>query len=262
MLKNHRNRIIANLHGKFSFLPSKIETMAVTHVGPLTIVNSRLPTDMFNIIYINEDTLPGLDEIAEAVDVFKADKLPFAFWLTSEEAISIADALRQCHLNCTEVEWGMCADLTHDHHAGKINESLQIKAVDSDVTLLDWIQVFCDLLPGECSAITNFYQLANPLIQKFNNKIKCYVGYLNNQPVSTCALFFWGNVAGIFDMITVPEMQRQGVATTMMLHALKEARLAGFKQVSLGASEEGKHVYEKLGFKTYCQLKVYNPSYE
>lgn len=235
--------------------------MDINHVGPLTVINSYLATDMFNIVYINESIMPNPDEIAEAVDIFKTDRLPFAFWLISEDEKQLSKALIQCNLNCAEVELGMSVVLSNALSSDKINEELQIKIVDSYAILLDWIEVFCALLPDESSAITRFYQLADPVIQKFSSTIKCYVGYLNNQPVTTCALFFSESIAGIFDMITVPAAQRKRVATTMMLHVLNEAKLAGCKQVSLGASEEGLHVYKKLGFETHCEFKIYNPSY-
>ncbi len=254
--------IINNLYEKFSFLPSNIPSMTVKHVGPLTTINSYLATDMFNIIYINKGAIPNPDEIAEAINIFKIDRLPFAFWLAPDEEKRISKILKQYYLNCTEEEYGMCIDLNNLQDTATINQALQIEVVNSDTLLLDWMQVFCALLPDECTAITKFYKLADSIIQKNNNKIKCYVGYLNNQPVATCALFFSENIAGIFDMITIPTAQRKGVATTMILYALNIAKLTGFQQVSLGASEEGKHVYKKLGFETYCQFKIYNPSYE
>lgn len=252
-------RILSNLHDKFCFAPLHISGMTVEEFGTLTVVNSHLATDMFNILFINKAHVPTEAELTFALNTFKSEKLPFAFWLTLDEEKELADFLKHQKLKCTEVELGMCLDTSHIQNTAKINPQLKIKTVKSHSNLHDWTQVFCSLLPEECAPITHFYEKTAPLLDHFSDKMRFYVGYLDNQPVTTCALFFSGEVAGIFDMITVPSAQRQGIATTMMLHAIHEAKLTGFHYVSLGASEEGKHVYTKLGFKTYCEFRIYTP---
>lgn len=41
-----KERIIKNLHNKFCFIPSNISGMDVNRVGPLTVINSHLATDV------------------------------------------------------------------------------------------------------------------------------------------------------------------------------------------------------------------------
>jgi len=66
-------------------------------------------------------------------------------------------------------------------------------------------------------------------------------------------------VAEVFDIITLPKARRQGIATAMMLHILSVARDNHYAIATLTASPAGQSVYQKLGFKTCCKFKLYNP---
>ncbi len=250
-------QIIKNLHEKFMFLPSKISGMNVATSTHLTVINSHLATDMFNIIYINGDDLPSEDELSKHINIFRKEKLPFAFWLLENEETQISDMLLSQGLSCSEDELGMAINFGNTNLPASKNSEIIIRQATDHSIMQDWIQVFCALLPDKCQAITDFYTAANPIIQKFNKKIKCFVGHLNGLPVTTCALFYSETIAGIFDMITIPEARRRGIATDMMIHALHAAKQDGYNHVALGASEEGKHVYGKLGFEAYCKFRIY-----
>ena len=58
-----------------------------------------------------------------------------------------------------------------------------------------------------------------------------------------------GRVANIMNIYTVPAYRRRGVALQMVALLVREARDRGVKVVTLDATDAGRPVYEKYGFK-------------
>lgn len=67
-------------------------------------------------------------------------------------------------------------------------------------------------------------------------------------------------VGTIYSVFTYPEYRRRGIATKVLQLLLQEAMKYDVATVDLFASEDGKPVYEKLGFKlakyTYMKMKM------
>jgi len=85
-----------------------------------------------------------------------------------------------------------------------------------------------------------------------------YVGLVNGAPVSCATLFKATHMAGVYCVATVPEMRRKGVATALIVNALREARDEGFEAGLLQAKAMGASVYRKIGFVDRpCKISWY-----
>ena len=62
--------------------------------------------------------------------------------------------------------------------------------------------------------------------------------------------------AWILNVYTCPEYRRQGIARRLMQTMIEWCRQAGFQSVSLHASDEGRPLYESLGFKPTEEMKL------
>jgi len=110
---------------------------------------------------------------------------------------------------------------------------------------------------------------ATELAVKIEPKISCqqykiqqrYLGYLNGKPVATGLLQPESGVAGIYCIATLPEFRRQGIGRAMTLQVMAEGKKLGYKIAVLSASEMGRSVYEKLGFREFVSYEqfVWNP---
>jgi ribosomal protein S18 acetylase RimI-like enzyme len=84
-----------------------------------------------------------------------------------------------------------------------------------------------------------------------------YVGYADGRAVATSSLFVDGDIAGIYNVSTLPEARRQGFGTDVTLAPLNEAARRGCKVAVLHASAMAVPMYRRLGFNTYCYFHLY-----
>jgi len=244
-----------NMCGKFAYLPKLAADMSVTK-NEITVINSHKSADMFNIICKAKSSKS--EHIQQVIDVFTTRKLPFAWWTGfKDESNDLITQLERLHFSRTESELGMAVNLS-ELSAKDIFPELKIKSVDNDLLLNDFVSVLTELIPNDNAAIKEFYTSAKKFILDNNSALKLFVGYLNKKPVATSALFMHAGVAGIWDIVTLPEARRKGIGTDMTLHALNEGRKLGFSIGVLTASDEGQFVYSKLGFIPIQQFYIYN----
>jgi ribosomal protein S18 acetylase RimI-like enzyme len=85
-----------------------------------------------------------------------------------------------------------------------------------------------------------------------------YVAMYGSQPVGTAVLFFQDKrIAGIHSMGIVPEMRRRGLAHNLLIQLLIRIQEMGAAYATLQASESGKPLYQKVGFKNDFMIKNY-----
>ena len=58
-----------------------------------------------------------------------------------------------------------------------------------------------------------------------------------------------GRVAYIMNIYTLPEWRKKGIGKQVFHHILEAARERNYKRVLLHATEDGRPIYEKFGFK-------------
>jgi hypothetical protein len=64
-------------------------------------------------------------------------------------------------------------------------------------------------------------------------------------------------VAGIYNVMTVPDVQRRGIGALMTVGPLQVARGQGYQLGVLQSSKMGYPLYRRLGFEDYCRIAIY-----
>jgi len=76
-----------------------------------------------------------------------------------------------------------------------------------------------------------------------------FVGSVAGRPVATSALFQSDDIAGVYFVATVPDARRKGYGAALTWMALEVGRRAGARVGYLQATEMGRPVYERMGFR-------------
>jgi predicted acetyltransferase len=89
-----------------------------------------------------------------------------------------------------------------------------------------------------------------------------YALYDDDQPASTATVFITENCLNVVCVATVPVFQRKGYAEAVMRHGLNEAiRATGLRRSVLHASEAGRPLYERMGYRTITKFTAWTSAH-
>ncbi len=140
----------------------------------------------------------------------------------------------------------MSMDLTH---APEHVDRVVIQKVTSEQIAETWSRLFQESFGYEISAET---------VIKTIGSIEYFIGKHDGVPVGTAVLFIdQHGIAGIHSMGVIPTQRRKGYAEELLIHMLNIARMKGANYATLQASEMGKGLYLKTGFKEDFTIKTF-----
>jgi GNAT superfamily N-acetyltransferase len=105
------------------------------------------------------------------------------------------------------------------------------------------------------------------LADHFGRDFSAWIAELDGRPVSSAGLMWFphppgplnpgGTEAYILNVYTRPEARRMGIARAIMERVVAEARAAGVRRIWLRASDDGRPLYESMGFRerNYLELR-------
>jgi GNAT superfamily N-acetyltransferase len=86
---------------------------------------------------------------------------------------------------------------------------------------------------------------------------RTFLGTIDGRPVATSLGFVVEDVAGIYNVATVPDARRRGYGSAVTACAMAYGRDRGARWAILESSPIGVPVYERLGFRQVCEVVVY-----
>jgi ribosomal protein S18 acetylase RimI-like enzyme len=92
-----------------------------------------------------------------------------------------------------------------------------------------------------------FLQLITPTLLSLPG-VRCYVGEVEGQPVTTGLGASAGLSVGVFDIATPPEYRGRGYGAAVTVRAVVDAMEGGARWAWLQSSHEGYNLYRRLGF--------------
>jgi ribosomal protein S18 acetylase RimI-like enzyme len=177
------------------------------------------------------------------------------------EAYLVACETGQCHpawqavgASQIETEYAMVIPLSRVGAPRAGPRSLSIESVTDNAALQDCAAV---ISAGRDQWTAGFFQLTNPSTAVGQEAMRYYLARLDGRPVATAAQFFWGGLAAIWWVTTIPDFRRRGVATAITRAALADAAGLGYRAAMLESPPDSVPMYRRLGFREYCRINVY-----
>jgi GNAT superfamily N-acetyltransferase len=144
-------------------------------------------------------------------------------------------------------EIGMAMDLAQLPQAPPVPNLSIVPIGDQQVDA--WLEVYAQCFDLE-PVIRDDYARVLPAILTNHPEVgPYYLASLDGQPAGVTCLFITDETAGIYEVATLAQLRRRGIARAMVLAALREARARGCRLAVLQASPSGAPVYEGIGFQ-------------
>jgi GNAT superfamily N-acetyltransferase len=84
-----------------------------------------------------------------------------------------------------------------------------------------------------------------------------YVGSVDGDPVVSGLGWRTGRTIGVYSIATIPSARRRGYGAAMTARVVADGALAGCDAAALQASELGRPIYERLGFRIVVKYDAY-----
>ena len=222
----------------------------------MIVFSSGLPMALLNGVLGPRFGSSDFSERAEvAMSHFKNTGLPMRWVLGPSSTPSELDdfLLRQGLVS----EWrtpGMAIDL-RTVNSEPLPSGLEIQQVEDRESLRTCSDTMADgfEIPG------NIRDGWRELIDSYgmSSTRRWFLGLLNGKPVAVSLLVLHEDVAGVYNIATIPEARRKGIGTAITREPLQIAKNAGYKVAVLEASEMGLPTYRRLGFRELCEFRTY-----
>lgn len=218
----------------------------VSHPVLNGVFRSRIPPDSVAAI------------VRETLHVFFSRRVPMR-WIVGPSAspIDLREHLEACGVRYAR-EWvGMVADLDTIEEAGPPLVDLVIDEVGTSQTLEKWTQALClgNGFPEPVARV--FAGVFGAAARREDVRLRHYLASIDGEPLATCTLSLAAGVAGVYWVATVPKARRRGIATALVLAALRDARSTGYRFAVLHSTQMGQGVYRQIGFYDVCTLKIH-----
>lgn len=237
---------------------------AELHIEPdLTWFATGIPSAGFNGVLQTRLARDAVgDEIGSRIDgmvaTFADRASPMVWWVTPSTApADLATYLIGRGFSPLGPRPGMAVDLDVLPQQIPHVSGVEITTVTDVSTYEVWVRVFAASYGHPPEVAQRYFDLTSPRIEEEETNVRRYLAWQDGSPIAISTLFVSDDVAGLYQVGTLPEARGRGVGTAIVLAPLLEARSRGLRHVVLYASLMGVTIYRRLGFKVYCRLDRY-----
>lgn len=247
-----------NIRQKFSYLADRLNSMQVHRTEGLHYVDCGLESDTFNTVF----GAPSPENVALVTSYYQERNYPAAWWLAPSVPSGAQKLLRDQLWILEECDIGMYLPMIN-MPLPKAYSIVKIKPCITIHEYHDFGKILSSIFernPLEAQNVAYVYNQLAPLPKTVLPNLELFIGYEEEEPVSTVALFFTNTIAGIFDLATHPQKRRQGYGSAMLSAALHLAQKRSVEFCVLQASPQGLSLYKNLGFKPLGEFHVWSNS--
>ena len=241
-----------NFVGALSAVAGNVPGSLVRRRDGVALIATGLPIALFNQVLIEGDHWSP-EAITEAVGSLRDRGGPFLLNLRvgpDDAAIPVAVDLDLRPLSARPWMPGMAL---HPMRAVAVAGSHDIRRVTDPTGIDDHIR-----------AAAIGFEMPEPMLRSImagsldaGDDVTVYVAYLESQPVGAGLGMRTGRTIGIYNIATVPSARRRGLGAAMTMRIVDDGAAAGCDVAILQASDMGRPIYERLGFRTVVEYMGY-----
>jgi GNAT superfamily N-acetyltransferase len=229
---------------------------AVECIGGLKAVRTGLPGSFFNLVFAL-DHPKSVAQVREGIErLFLRTNTEFQIVTLPKTLDELEPLIQELNLTEKEVMPGMVLDPIPDACPDPPKE-LQIRHLSSPEEVTDFLRTTAVAF----GAPPNFFNVLKPGLLAGGagswSRDATYVGYFGDKPAATSTRVTTGAVAGIYNVTTLPEFRRRGFGESLTWRAVADGRTAGCKLSYLQASEMGRPVYERMGYRVVEEYSLW-----
>jgi ribosomal protein S18 acetylase RimI-like enzyme len=197
------------------------------------------------------------EQAEEAMAPFKERGLPMLWWLgPSARPEGLASVLAESGFCLAATAAGMAMELDEAPETA-IPAGFDVRRVASARERAHWRMVFGRVFELPEPAAAFFGEAFDAMLDRGDPRLLQLVGYRDGDPVACGTFFLSAGNGGIYNMGTLPEARGLRAATALTWAGMAWMREAGARLAVLHASAMARNLYERLGFKRYCDFHLY-----
>jgi len=223
---------------------------AVHEADGLLLVSSGLPVPFLNIAFVTRPLPAPEDQITAAARFFDSRGEPFIIRIREGLDPAAEAACGRLGFPYSDTVPGMASTSL----AGPPPEGLEVRRVASERELAAFRTVIARGFGIDLEQVTRFVR-AELLADA---EAECYLGLLDGEPVASSTLVYTGRVAGVHNVATLPEARRRGFGEAMTWHAMARGAAYGCDLAALQASDMGRPVYERMGYRLVSPYRTFH----
>jgi hypothetical protein len=255
-----KSAVQENLHALFRSM-ERIPGCELQESENLGLHHAPLSNPMFRGAWKTRFTPEEAEtKIDEVLDWFHQRQAPDFFWWTDPltQPVDLVERLMKRGFDGNlEGDPGMVANLDELNEDIQPPAGLNIIHAKEQKSLSDWRDTFAEAFEMPVAGGQAWVDATRSIKQE-NVPWQLFVGYLEQQPVSTSMLICGAGVAGIYAVGTIHRERNKGIGAVMTLKPLLEARKQGYRYAVLFASRMGNSVYKRVGFREVaCKIGIY-----
>ena len=214
-------------------------------------VSTGLPVAMLNIAFVEAPLGDAQGTLKEAMSFYDEQRLPFVVRIREGVDAQSEKASAALGMPYSDTVPGMA--LYPLPASPEAVQSLDIERVRDSTRLADYQRVAAE---GFGMPLEWAERLMGPAFLEVEG-FESYLGTMDGEPVAVSSVFVDGEVAGVYNVATLDSHRRRGIGEAMTWRSVTRGREAGCTVATLQASQMGKPVYERMGFRVVAPYKTF-----
>jgi GNAT superfamily N-acetyltransferase len=196
------------------------------------------------------------ERIGDVLSTYRARRLRMGWWVTpTSSPADLVPRLVAQGLEVDEAEPGMSCDLS-TWAPPPTSDGVEVRRVDDRASFHDWCDVFVRGMWMDGDGAGPYERCFADVSIGANARYRSYLAYRDGRAISSAFGVRSGDVVGVYAVATLPEARRLGAGTAITARVVTDAKAEGARRAILSASHDGLRVYERLGFRTVCEIFV------